>query len=129
MSHSAARMTQPLALLLYEKLLPGSQLVNRLQDLGWRVQTINDGAGLTRAAEEHKPLLVLADLVSSRQSVCEGIMALRRNKNTAHLPVIAFATEEALHAPALAAGANLVANDAAILQHLDQFLDQVLSDF
>jgi len=26
-------MTQPLALVFYEKLLPGSQLVNRLQDL------------------------------------------------------------------------------------------------
>ena len=122
-------MTQPLALLLYERLLPGSQLVNRLQDLGWRVQTINDGAALTRAAEKHKPLLVVADLVSSRQSVCAGLMSLRQNENTAHLPVIAFATEEALHAPAVAAGANLVASDTAILQHLDQFLDQVLSDF
>ena len=35
-------MTQPLALVLYERLLPGSQLVNRLQDLNYRVQVIAD---------------------------------------------------------------------------------------
>src|SRR3954468_12104160 len=95
-SHSVARMTQPLALLLYEKLLPGTQLVNRLQDLGWRVQTLHDGAALTRAAEEHKPLLVLADLHSSGSSVSEGIADLRRNKSTEHIPVIAFAADESL---------------------------------
>src|SRR5262245_49139849 len=35
-------MTEPLALVVYEKLLPGSQLVNRLQDLKYRVQTVAD---------------------------------------------------------------------------------------
>ncbi len=33
-------MTEPLALVLYERLLPGSQVVNRLQDLRYRVQTV-----------------------------------------------------------------------------------------
>jgi len=122
-------MTQPLALLLYEKLLPGTQLVNRLQDLGWRVQTVHDGAALTRAAEEHKPVLVLADLVSTHSPVPNGINDLRNNKNTAHVPVIAFAADESLHKPALDAGANVVASDTAILQHLSQFIDQALSEF
>ena len=48
----ASRMTQPLALVLYEKLLPGSQLVNRLQDLNYRVQAIADAepaGGMRRA--------------------------------------------------------------------------------
>src|SRR5687768_4604681 len=111
-------MTQPLALLLYEKLLPGTQLVNRLQDLGWRVQTVHDGAALTRAAEEHKPVLVLADLSSTHSPVSEGISHLRNNKDTAHIPVIAFGPDEALHKTALDAGANTVASDTAILQHL-----------
>jgi CheY-like chemotaxis protein len=122
-------MTQPLALLLYEKLLPGTQLANRLQDIGWRVQTVNEGAALTRAAEEHKPVLVIADLHSSRQPVAEGIGALRANKNTAHIPIIAFTADDALSAAALAAGANLIAGDTAILQHLSQFIDQALSEF
>ena len=122
-------MTQPLALVLYEKLLPGTQLTNRLQDIGWRVQTVNESGALTRAAEEHKPVLVIADLHSSRQPVSEGIAALRANKNTAHIPVIAFTVDDSLSAAALAAGANLIAGDAAILQHLSQFIDQALSDF
>ena len=50
MFHSGA-MSEPLALVLYEKLLPGSQLVNRLQDLKYRVQTISDPAKLTESAE------------------------------------------------------------------------------
>ena len=122
-------MTQPLALLLYEKLLPGTQLVNRLQDLGWRVQTCHDAAALARATGEHKPLLVLADLASSRGSVSDAIGQLRRATATRHIPVIAFGADEATHAAAASAGANLVVSDTAILQHLSQFIDQVLSDF
>ncbi|HWN94554.1 MAG TPA: hypothetical protein VNT99_05955 [Methylomirabilota bacterium] len=122
-------MTQPLALFLYEKLLPGTQLVNRLQDLGWRVQIIHDAAALSRSAEEHKPLLVLADLASTRSSVSEGLAALRSNKNTEHIPVIAFSADESLSAPALQAGATLVVGEAAILQHLNQLIDQALSAF
>jgi len=122
-------MTQPLALLLYEKLLPGTQVVNRLQDLGWRVQTLNDAAVLSRSAEEHKPVMVLADLSSSRSSVCEGIKQLRKNESTAHLPIIAWSTDESKHAAAVSAGASLVVSDTAILQHLSQVIEQALSNF
>jgi len=122
-------MTQPLALLLYEKLLPGSQLVNRLQDLGWRVQASHEVTALTRTAEELKPLLVLADLASSRGSVCDAVRQLRRHAGTAHIPVIAFGAEESAQTAAAGAGANLVVSDTAILQHLSQFIDQALSDF
>lgn len=122
-------MTQPLALVLYEKLLPGSQLAGRLQDLGWRVQTLNDASELFRAAEEHKPLLVLADLVSPRASVIDSIGTLRRNQATAHIPVIAFSADESQHKPAADAGATLAVSDTAILQHLNQFIDQALSEF
>jgi CheY-like chemotaxis protein len=122
-------MTQPLALLLYDKLLPGTQLANRLQDLGWRVQTLHDGGALAAMAEEHKPMLVLTDLASTRGSVADAIKNLRGNKNTAHIPVIAFAEDESLHQQAVAAGATLAVGDAAILQHLNQFIDQALTDF
>ena len=47
-------MTEPLALVVYEKLLPGSQIVNRLQDLNYRVQTISDPALLAECAEQGK---------------------------------------------------------------------------
>ena len=68
-------MTQPLALVLYEKLLPGSQLVNRLQDLNYRVQTIADADRLVECAEQAKPMLVLADLESTRNNVCAALRA------------------------------------------------------
>jgi CheY-like chemotaxis protein len=121
-------MTQPLALVLYERLLPGSQLVNRLQDLKYRVQTIAEAARLVECAEQARPMLVLADLESSRDDVCPAIARLKQNDATKHLPVIAFAGEssDALQAAAKAAGVTLIVSEAAILNHLPQMLEQAL---
>jgi len=121
-------MTQPLALVLYEKLLPGSQLVNRLQDLKYRVQAIADAGRLVECAEQAKPMLVLADLASPRNDVCAALARLKQNLATQHLPVIAFGGEGAaeLQAAAEAAGATLVVSEAAILNHLPQMLEQAL---
>jgi CheY-like chemotaxis protein len=121
-------MTQPLALVLYEKLLPGSQLVNRLQDLNYRVQAIADAERLVDCAEQAKPMLVLADLESSRNNVCAALARLKQNAATKHLPVIAFSGENAtgLQAAAKAAGATLIVSETAMLNHLPQFLDQAL---
>jgi len=122
------RMTQPLALVLYERLLPGTQLVNRLQDLGYRVLTVSGIEPMMASAIKEKPMLVLADLVARRMQVTEAISRLRQDPATNHLPVIAFADEKeaALQSAARAAGATLVVSEAAILTHLDQFLEQAL---
>jgi len=121
-------MTQPLALVLYEKLLPGSQIVNRLQDLNYRVEVVTDPALLANAAEHSKPLLVLADLESTRQNVCAALGSLKQNPATKHLPLIAFTGQNAqdLQAAAQAAGITLVVTEAAILNHLPQLLEQAL---
>jgi CheY-like chemotaxis protein len=121
-------MTQPLALVLYEKLLPGSQLVNRLQDLNYRVQTVTEAQRLVECAEQLRPLLVLADLESTHNNVCAELARLKKNPGTQHLPVIAFASETAtdLQSAALAAGVTLVVSETAILNHLSQCLDRVL---
>ncbi|MBI3848691.1 MAG: hypothetical protein HY298_00140 [Verrucomicrobia bacterium] len=121
-------MTKPLALVLYEKLLPGSQLVNKLQDLNYRVYTIADAGALVDYARQKKPLVVLADLASSLTNVSVAIARLKQNPDTKHLPVIAFSSDEEKEAREAArqAGATLVVNDAAILTHLDQFLEQAL---
>ena len=63
-------MTTPLALVFYEHLLPGSQLVNRLQDLGYRVQTVAEACALVAQAELARPLVVVADLASAKADVC-----------------------------------------------------------
>jgi len=121
-------MTQPLALVLYEKLLPGSQLVNRLQDMNYRVQTLADPVLLVQTAEQVKPMLVLADLEPAAKNVSAAISRLKEGPSTKHLPVIAICAEGSkdLQDAARNAGANLVVSDVAILGHLEQFLEQAL---
>ena len=121
-------MMQPLALVVYEKLLPGSQLVNRLQDLNYRVQAIPDADKLVEVAEHSTPMLVLADLESTRKNVTPAISRLRQNPATKHVPVIAFTERDdaGVLQDAQAAGATLVVTDTAILNHLPQLLEQAL---
>jgi CheY-like chemotaxis protein len=121
-------MVQPLALVLYEKLLPGTQLVNRLQDLNYRVRAVNDPAALVACAELEKPMVVIADLYSRSENVPQALAQLRQNPNTGHIPILAFAPERAvqLQEAGRAAGAALVASEAAIVTHLPQFLEQAL---
>jgi CheY-like chemotaxis protein len=121
-------MTQPLALVLYEKLLPGSQLVNRLQDMKYRVQVITDPALLAQTAAESGPMLVLADLGPNSEQVCAAIASLKQSPATKHVPVVVITPETApaLGASAQAAGATLVVHDAAVLTHLPQILEQAI---
>jgi CheY-like chemotaxis protein len=121
-------MIQPLALIAYEKLLPGSQLANRLQDLKYRVQVLSEPTSLVAVARETKPMLAIVDLVSTRSDICAAIAELRSNPETQHIPVIAFAPEDRpkLHESARKAGATLVTADTTIIPHLAQFLDQAL---
>ena len=121
-------MTRPLALFVYERLLPGGQLVNRLQDLGYRVQSISEPATLVEQAEREKPLVIIADLEPRQDEACAAIARLKTNPATSHIPVIAFAaaSHSAVHEAGRTAGATLVVNDSAILVHLNQFLEQAL---
>src|ERR1700746_290335 len=116
-------MTQPLALVVYEKLLPGTQIVNRLQDLNYRVRAVTDSTTLLACAQQEKPMLVLADLESTKNDVCKAIGQLKQDPSTQHIPVIAIASDKAaeLLKAATAAGATLVAGETAILGHLSQF--------
>jgi CheY-like chemotaxis protein len=121
-------MTKPLALVFYEALLPGSQLVNRLQDLGYRVLTHSQASTLLAQVKETLPFLIVIDLASQEADLCAVIRDLRKGAETAHIPVLAFAKDgqEQLRGSAHAAGATLVAGDAAVLAHLPQLLEQVL---
>jgi len=118
---------QPLALVFYEKLLPGSQLVNRLQDLQYRVQTVNDPEQLLAAVRREMPMLLLADL-AARADIAPMIAALKADAATAHIPVIAFAEEKAVAQLAAAeqAGAALAVSGTALASYLPQLLNQAL---
>lgn len=121
-------MTLPLALVFYEDLIPGSQLVNRLQDSQYRVQVVSKLEDLAECANRVGPMLIFADLVSKHGDVCAVIRQLRQHPGTAHIPIIGFADDaaEALQAAGHAAGATLVAADSALLTHLPQFIERAL---
>jgi CheY-like chemotaxis protein len=122
------RVTLPLALVFYEDLIPGSQLVNRLQDSQYRVQAVSKLDELTAGAASAGPMLIFADLVSKQGDVCGIIRKLRSDSATAHIPIIGFAddAEEGLQAAGREAGATLVAADSVILTHLTQFIERAL---
>jgi|SRR5882724_3504458 len=119
-------MTKPLALVLYERLMPGSQLVNRLQDLGYRTETLSDSKSLVDHAEKTKPMLVLADLEPASAQVSEALSRLKKHSATAHLPIIAFCADNSADLQNTAKAATLVVTDTAITNHLPQFLQQAL---
>jgi CheY-like chemotaxis protein len=122
------RVTLPLALVFYEDLIPGTQLVNRLQDSNYRVQVVPKLDELLDCATHAGPMLIFADLVSRGGDVCSVIRKLRLEKATAHIPVIGFAddADEGLQAAGRAAGATLVVADSVILTHLTQFIERAL---
>ena len=120
-------MTQPLVVVYYEKLMPGSQLVNKLQDLNYRVQAVNDAAAFLACAQSEMPLLAIVDLAIG-DAICSAIAALKSDTATGHIPVVAFAGENAadLMEKGRNAGAKLVVSEAAIASHLSELLEQAL---
>lgn len=122
-------MTKPLAVVFYESLMPGSQLVNRLADLGWRTRMEAAASAVAAAARQEPPMVIIAELKLRHGDFCGVIKALKEAPETSHIPVIGFAPlrNTTLRTAALAAGAALVAADNAILEQLPQLLEHVLS--
>jgi CheY-like chemotaxis protein len=118
-------VTQPLALVYYQKLMPGSQLVNRLQDLNYRVQPITEPARLLAYARTEGPMLIFVDLEPA--DTLELLAQLRADPATGHIPMVAFGREdESRQQAAQQAGATLVVGETALLAHLPGLLEQAL---
>ena len=120
-------MRQPLAIVFYERLMPGSQVVNRLQDLNYRVLAVSNAALLVAIVKRETPLLLLADM-DARADICGAIASIKADPAAAHLPVIAFAPDDRpeLLAAAEKAGANFTVAETALTPHLPQLLDRAL---
>jgi CheY-like chemotaxis protein len=118
-----------LAIVFYEKLLPGTQVVNRLTDLGYRVTATQSAVDVPRLVREHKPMVVIADLVLRHGDFCGIIGQLRASPDLAHVPVLGYCDSKntKLVDAALEAGAKLVAAEQGIPDQLAQLLDQVLA--
>jgi CheY-like chemotaxis protein len=121
-------MTQPMALIWFGKLLLGSRLTHKLEELGYRVQSLTALESLAEEAERDKPLVVLMGMDSQPERVADAISSLKNKPVTSHLPVIAIvsAHSNASQQTALAAGAKLAVPDTVVLDYLDQFLQQAL---
>jgi PleD family two-component response regulator len=109
-------------------LLPGQQLVNRLQDLGYRVHAVTEASFLATEVQEKKPMLLIAEFPGNATVVPTIVAELKKNPATAHIPVLAYATEINPNIREIAqnAGANLVASETHVLDQLPQLLEQVL---
>lgn len=122
-------MTKPLAIVFHESLLPGSQIANRLTDLGWRVHTVTVAANVVDLVRREKAMLLVAELALRHGDFCGVIQELKRDPALTHVPVIGFTpqTNQKLQDDAVAAGARLVAANSAILEQLPQLLEYALA--
>ncbi len=120
-------MSQPLAIVFYERLMPGSQLVNRLQDAQYRVIALDNAARLAATVQAEMPLLLLADL-AAKGDVLGALGKVKADAATSHVPILAFAPDAApeLLTAAQQSGANLAVTESALVNHLPQLLEQVL---
>ncbi len=122
-------MLKPLAFVCSENMVLGSQLVNRLQDLGYRVEVISDADQILVQARSARPFVIISDLVSRGTNAVPVIKELRQDEATAHIPVIGMTTNprQQFHADAVAAGVSVVAMESGILAQLPQLLDIALA--
>lgn len=118
---------QPLAIVFFDRIMPGSQLVNRLQDLGYRVLSLNNPAQLAATVQREMPLLAIVDM-ETRGDITNAIERIKGNETTRHVPVIAFAPDQKTDLMALAqkAGATLTVGETALASHLPSLLEQAL---
>jgi DNA-binding NarL/FixJ family response regulator len=122
-------VTQPLALVLYEKLLPGSRLKTRLSELGWRVEEIKSPEALIPSVKQHKPLVVITDLEFRSHGILPALNQVGTAQETSHVPILAYCnpSQTTLAQDALDARVKLVAAESGILEQLPQLLDHVLA--
>lgn len=117
---------QPLALVFFQRPLPGNQLVNRLQDLGYRVQTANVAEKFQALAQTAGAMLALVDVEGAREELFTTMGHLRQGEATQHLPILAFAVAPTALENARKAGCTVVVETSALLTHLEAFLEQAL---
>jgi hypothetical protein len=125
-------MRQPLALLFYEHLLTGHQLLNRLRDLEYRTQVVSEVDSLPEEVLRAQPLVLFVELGAQGERLCAMIRALKTAAETRHLPVFAWQEESRsrlarrLAREAQQAGATVLPQGRGMLAQLPLLLDQAL---
>jgi CheY-like chemotaxis protein len=118
---------QALAIVYYERLMPGSQLVNRLQDANYRVLAFNRAHLLFKSAQQETPMILFAELGINNE-VLAVVEKIKADPISNHIPIIGFAPDNnpALLAAAQKSGVDLAVNESALLNHLPQLIEQAL---
>lgn len=121
-------MTQPLALLCHQNLMPGSKLVTRLEDLGYRVKVIATSTLLGPTASGLKPLVVFVDLRLKDEDPSAAIRLTHSDPGTAHIPILAYSDgkDSTIETAAREAGAALIVHETGLLSQLPHLLEQAL---
>ncbi len=122
-------MVQPLALLFFERVMPGSQLQTRLEALGYRVHITSAVEDIFHLAKSLKPLIIFADLITKKKDICPVFSRIRQDPEIQHIPIIAItdSSEPELEATAREAGANIVVSESSIAMHLKPLLERALA--
>ena len=126
---TSSSKAQPVALVVHDRLMPGSALANRLVDRGWRVHSQSGVDGLLEWMRSNRPMLLVVQLDLRGGDVCRLIQDLRADAGLSHIAVLAYGplANSRLRESAIAAGAQVVAADSSILDQLPSLIDTALA--
>mgnify|MGYP002375323966 FL=1 len=116
---------EPLALVYFQKPLPGNQLVARLRNLNYRVQVV-DCADELESLAKSGVMLVLADHDNASPELVRALVNVRQSQATSHIPIIVFSSATVGPGPQENTGNFLAVESSVLLQHLESFLEQAL---
>jgi len=122
-------VTKPLAIVFYEKLLPGSRIGHQLADLGWRVLEVKLASDLLPQVRSQRPVLIVAEVALRTGDLLPVIAELKRLPETSHVPILGYGDpkNQKLVDAALLAGVRLMAAEAGLFDQLPQLLEHVLA--
>jgi PleD family two-component response regulator len=129
-AHNPAAMMRPLAFICYsENMVLGNQLVNRLGDMGYRVQVISKVGEMCSLARSAKPFVIVGEISTRKAGLLPVVKEIRQDEEVCHIPILGFTSEkdQRFHSEAVASGVNLVAMENGILGQLPQLLDMALA--
>lgn len=120
---------QPTALVVHDRLMPGTALANRLVDRGWRVHSQTGINGLFEWMRSYRPMLLVIQLDLRVGDVCRLIQDLRADAGLTHIAILAYGpvANSRLRESAIAAGAQVVAAESSILDQLPSLIDTALA--
>ena len=84
----------PSILLIEDSVTQADQISAQLRGYGFSVMVANDGPEGLRAVDEHQPDIILLDINLPSMSGYQVCSRLKRDKNTAHIPVIMLTSSD-----------------------------------